>query len=45
MGYRIKVKDDWEYSFSAVCAIMRDPATGKLIGGADPREESWAIGK
>ena len=45
MGYRIKVRDDWEYSFSAVCAIIRDPATGKLIGGADPREESWAIGK
>ncbi len=45
MGYKVVVRDDREYSFSAVCAIMRDPVTGKLIGGADPREESWAAGK
>ena len=24
--------------------ILRDPLTGQLIGGSDPREESWAAG-
>jgi gamma-glutamyltranspeptidase / glutathione hydrolase len=45
MGYRVAEKDDGNYAFSAVCIVLRDPATGKLVGGADPREESWAQGK
>lgn len=27
----------------AVCAIMRDPKTGWLHAGADPRREAYAI--
>ena len=45
MGYRVKEKDNWDYTFSAVCAILRNPTTGELTGAADPREESWAEGK
>ncbi len=45
MGYRVIEKEDRHYSFSAVCAVLRDPKSGKLMGAADPREESWAEGK
>lgn len=45
MGYKINRLEDWDNKFGAVCAIIKDPETGMLIGGADPREESWAEGK
>ena len=39
-------KEEWDgANFGAVCAIIRDPKTGKLIGGADPQQESWAEGR
>jgi gamma-glutamyltranspeptidase/glutathione hydrolase len=44
MGYTIEVVDDWYYQMGAVCAIIRNPDTGALIGGADPRQENWAAG-
>ena len=45
MGYKVIRLSDWDNTVGAVCAIIRDPETGKLVGGADPREESWAEGK
>ena len=45
MGYTIEVVEDWDSDMGAVCAIIPDPATGKLTGGADPRQENWADGK
>lgn len=46
LGYDVVEKEDWDGStFGAVCAIIRDQKTGKLIGGADPRQESWAEGR
>lgn len=45
MGYQVNRLDEWDNKFGAVCAIIKDPGTGTLIGGADPREESWAEGK
>ncbi|MBI4832563.1 MAG: gamma-glutamyltransferase [Candidatus Lindowbacteria bacterium] len=45
MGYKIEIEKDWHYEMGAVCAIIRDPDTGKLIGGADPRQENWADGR
>ncbi|MEA4895550.1 MAG: gamma-glutamyltransferase [Oscillospiraceae bacterium] len=45
MGYKVTRLEDWDNSVGAVCAIIRNPETGLLIGGADPREESWAEGK
>jgi gamma-glutamyltranspeptidase/glutathione hydrolase len=43
MGYRVVTKDDWENSFSAVGAVIRD--NQQLKAGADPREETWAQGR
>ncbi|HSV95352.1 MAG TPA: gamma-glutamyltransferase [Spirochaetota bacterium] len=45
MGYRVEVKGERDNSFGAVCAVIRDPKTGKLYGGADARESSWAEGR
>ena len=45
MGYRVNRLDDWDNKFGAVCAIIKDSSTGELIGGADPREVSWAEGR
>ncbi len=45
LGYKIEVKEDWDNDFGAPCVILRNPASGKLLGGADPREESWAMGE
>jgi len=45
MGYNIEVVSDWDSDMGAVCAIIRDPETGSLTGGADPRQENWADGR
>ncbi len=45
MGYKIEVGDTWDNKYGAANAIIRDPDTGHLTGGADPREESWAEGR
>lgn len=45
MGYKVTRIDDWDNGFGSVCAIIKDPVSGKLLGGADPREVSWAEGK
>ncbi|EPG72882.1 gamma-glutamyltranspeptidase [Leptospira fainei serovar Hurstbridge str. BUT 6] len=45
IGYDVKGREKWEYDFGAPCVSMRDPNTGKLFGGADPRKESWAEGE
>ncbi len=45
MGYKVDRLEDWDNQFGAVCAIMKNPETETLVGGADPREESWAMGK
>jgi len=45
IGYKVGRFNDWNNKFGAVCAIIRDSKTGKLTGGADPREVSWAEGK
>jgi len=45
MGYKIEITEDWNSDMAAVCAIIRDSETGRLIGGADPRQENWAAGR
>ncbi len=45
MGYRVKKGCKWDNKYGAENVIMKDPATGSLIGGSDPREESWAEGR
>lgn len=45
MGYKIEIVEDWNSDMGAVCAIIRDPETGHLVGGADARQENWADGR
>lgn len=45
MGYIVEAGGKWDNEYGAACAIIRDAQTGWLIGGADPREESWAEGR
>ena len=48
-GYDVDVYDDWDEvetgsdQFGGVCAVIRNQ-DGELVGGADPRVESWADG-
>jgi gamma-glutamyltranspeptidase/glutathione hydrolase len=44
MGYEVEEVEDLHHQMGAVGAIIRDAATGNLIGGADPRQENWAEG-
>ncbi|TGK36078.1 gamma-glutamyltransferase family protein [Leptospira gomenensis] len=45
LGYEVVGRGVWEYDFGAPCVSLKNPMTGKLYGGADPRKESWAEGK
>ncbi|CAA9545672.1 MAG: Gamma-glutamyltranspeptidase, partial [uncultured Thermomicrobiales bacterium] len=42
-GHTLEIIGPWEATGSAV-VIQRDPATGALMGGADPRRDAYAIG-
>jgi gamma-glutamyltranspeptidase/glutathione hydrolase len=43
LGHPAELWSDLAPAAGAVCAIMRDPATGWLHAGADPRREAYAI--
>ncbi|MCX6002304.1 MAG: gamma-glutamyltransferase, partial [Chloroflexi bacterium] len=45
MGYKVEIGGTWDNKYGAANAIIRDPHTGSLVGGSDPREESWAEGR
>lgn len=45
MGYKVYKKGHLDNDFGSVCAVLNDAKSKKLIGVADPREESWAEGK
>jgi gamma-glutamyltranspeptidase/glutathione hydrolase len=42
-GYHVVEYPDWDDLFGAVGAVIQ--SNGTLIGGSDPREETWAAGK
>lgn len=45
-GHDVRMRSDWEpMSVAALSAIVIDPDTGTLIGGADPRRDTYAIGR
>ncbi len=43
MGHPVELWSDVAPAAGAVCAVMRDPDTGWLHAGADPRREAYAI--
>ena len=44
MGYRMGSWPDFHWPAGSACTIVKDPETGYLLGGADPRRESYAAG-
>ncbi len=45
MGYRVQAGGKWDNKYGAENVIMKDPVSGNIIGGSDPREENWAEGR
>lgn len=43
LGHPVELWSDLAPAAGAVCAIMRDPETGWLHAGADPRREAYSI--
>jgi gamma-glutamyltranspeptidase/glutathione hydrolase len=43
LGHPVELWSELAPAAGAVCAVMRDPATGWLHAGADPRREAYAI--
>lgn len=41
-GHKVKVLGQWQFGGAEL--IVRDPTTGTLMAGADPRREGYAIG-
>ena len=44
-GHRIEMWPDWYTAAGCVCAVLRDPDRGVLVGAADPRRLSLALGR
>ncbi|HSE96595.1 MAG TPA: gamma-glutamyltransferase, partial [Methylomirabilota bacterium] len=43
-GYTLDLLGAWSMRVGGVQATVRDPATGWLLGGADPRRNGYAVG-
>jgi gamma-glutamyltranspeptidase/glutathione hydrolase len=43
-GYALDLLGAWSMRVGGVQGVMRDPATGWLMGGADPRRNGYAMG-
>lgn len=43
-GYALEVQGAWTMRVGGVQGVMRDPATGWLMGAADPRRNGYAMG-
>ena len=44
MGHKVKIVNDWAELSGGMVIAMRNPQTGVLSAGADPRRECYAIG-
>ena len=45
LGHRVRFLTPWERHLSSgVCAVQVDPGSGALVGAADSRRESYAVG-
>jgi gamma-glutamyltranspeptidase/glutathione hydrolase len=40
-GHDVDRWPHWSWSAGGVCVVVRDPQTGVLAGGADPRREAY----
>jgi gamma-glutamyltranspeptidase/glutathione hydrolase len=44
LGYSVKVLGDYDLFFGGAQAIIIDPVTGRMYGGADPRRDGAVLG-
>ncbi|MFL5137216.1 MAG: gamma-glutamyltransferase family protein [Microvirga sp.] len=44
LGHDAQPWPEWTNQAGAVCAVMRDPATGVIRAAADPRRSTYAVG-
>ena len=44
-GHDVEVRDDWSPAMGAMSAIVVDQEAGTLMAGADPRRDTYAIGR
>ena len=44
-GHKVEWLSDWGYRATGLCGIMVDQELGTLIGAADPRADSYAVGR
>jgi len=42
-GHQVNAIDDWSWIVGGGQGIVRDPASGALMGGADPRRDGYAL--
>ena len=42
-GHQVNVIDDWSWIVGGGQGIARDPETGALMAGADPRRDGYAL--
>ena len=42
-GHRVNVVDDWSWIVGGGQGLMRDPDSGALMAGADPRRDGYAL--
>ena len=42
-GHQVNVIDDWSWIVGGGQGIVRDPKSGALMGGADPRRDGYAL--
>ncbi len=45
LGHQVEVWPEWHEAAGGVCTIVVDRARGILLGGADPRRESYTMGR
>ena len=45
LGHRVNRLDDWTMGAGGLCGILVDGERGALVGGADPRRDSYAMGR
>jgi gamma-glutamyltranspeptidase/glutathione hydrolase len=44
LGHQVERLPDWTWIVGGMHGIYRDPQSGVLMGGADPRRDGYAVG-
>ena len=44
LGHKVKAEADWAEASGGMVMVVRDPRSGVLSAGADPRRSCYAVG-